>query len=102
MRFEIAPSVGAGCEPVEETGQGWLKFCTMEKVAHPLGPGNALVREIEAAQVTGVFTGFGERGRAAEAVARVAVEAAQAWLEAEVPVRFNVRPEITVFQLQYA
>ncbi len=37
-------------------------------------------------QVTGVFTGFAERGRRAEDVANEAVEAAEAWLKAEVPV----------------
>jgi RNA 3'-terminal phosphate cyclase (ATP) len=60
--------------------------CAVETVAHPKGPGNALVLEVEAEHVTGVFTAFGERGRSAEEVAREAVEAAKAWLEAGVPV----------------
>jgi RNA 3'-terminal phosphate cyclase (ATP) len=60
--------------------------CSVENVPHPLGPGNAAVLEIEAEQVTAVFTGFGERGRPAEEVARAAVEAAKAWLDANVPV----------------
>jgi RNA 3'-terminal phosphate cyclase (ATP) len=60
--------------------------CTIETVAHPIGPGNALMLEIEAAHVTAVFTGFGERGRPAEEVAREAVEAAKAWLHAGMPV----------------
>lgn len=60
--------------------------CEVETVPHPQGPGNALVLEIEAEHVTAVFTGFSERGRLAEAVAREAIEAAKTWLEAEVPV----------------
>ena len=60
--------------------------CSVESVPHPLGPGNAVVLEIEAEHVTAVFTGFGERGRPAEEVAKSAVETAKAWLEANVPV----------------
>ncbi len=60
--------------------------CAVEAVAYPKGPGNALVLEVEAEHVTGVFTGFGERGRPAEEVAKEAVEATRAWLMAEVPV----------------
>ena len=45
-----------------------------------------MVLQIEAENVTAVFTGFGERGRPAEEVARDAVEAARVWLEADVPV----------------
>ena len=60
--------------------------CSVESVPYPLGPGNAVVLEIEAEQVTAVFTSFGERGRPAEEVAKAAVEAAKAWLDANVPV----------------
>jgi RNA 3'-terminal phosphate cyclase (ATP) len=60
--------------------------CSVENVAHPIGPGNALVLEIEAEHATAVFTGFGERGRSAEEVGRQAVSAAQTWLDAGVPV----------------
>jgi RNA 3'-terminal phosphate cyclase (ATP) len=66
---------------------GWrAEECEVEVVAHPKGPGNALVLEIEAEHVTGVFTGFGERDRPAEEVALEAIEAAKLWLEAGVPV----------------
>jgi RNA 3'-terminal phosphate cyclase (ATP) len=58
----------------------------VERVQHPKGPGNALVLEVEAEHATAVFTGFGERGRPAETVAREAVAAARFWLEANVPV----------------
>lgn len=66
---------------------GWrADECGIEWVSHPTGPGNALVLELESETVTGVFTGFGERGRPAEAVAQQATEAAKGWLEADVPV----------------
>jgi len=60
--------------------------CTVQTIAYPKGPGNALVLEIETEHVCAIFTGFGERGRAAEEVAREAVEAAKIWLAADVPV----------------
>jgi len=60
--------------------------CSVENVPHPVGPGNAVALAIETEQVTAVFTGFGERGRPAEEVAKSAVEAAKVWLEANVPV----------------
>ena len=55
--------------------------CAIEAVQYPVGPGNAVVLAIETEHVTEVFTGFGERGRPAEEVAKSAVEAAKAWLE---------------------
>jgi len=60
--------------------------CSVEAVPHPKGPGNAVVLEIHTEHVTGIFTGFGERGRRAEEVARGALVAAKAWLQANVPV----------------
>jgi len=60
--------------------------CSIENVPHPKGPGNAVVLEIQTEHVTAIFTGFGERGRPAEEVAREAVTSAKAWLQAEVPV----------------
>lgn len=66
---------------------GWQETeCAVESVANPVGPGNALLLEIEAEHVTEVFTSFGERGRSAEEVAGEACESAKAWLDANVPV----------------
>jgi len=66
---------------------GWREDeCVVGSVENPLGPGNALLLEIEAENVTEVFTSFGERGRSAEEVGAEAAEAASAWLHAEVPV----------------
>jgi len=50
------------------------------------GPGNVLLLEIESEHVTEVFTGFGEVGVRAEAVAEQAVQEARHYLVADVPV----------------
>jgi len=60
--------------------------CSVETVPHPKGPGNVVVLEIQTEQVIAIFTGFGERGRPAEEVAKEAVDAVKVWLQAEVPV----------------
>ena len=70
--------------------------CGVETVAYPTGPGNALVLEIEAEHVTEVFTGFGERGRPAEEVAKSAVEAARVWLDANVPVDEHLADQLLI------
>jgi RNA 3'-terminal phosphate cyclase (ATP) len=70
--------------------------CVIETVQYPVGPGNAVVLAIEAEHVTEVFTGFGERGRPAEEVAKSAVEAAKAWLEAGVPVDEHLADQLLI------
>jgi len=50
------------------------------------GPGNVLLLEIESEHSTEVFTGFGEVGTRAEAVAEHAVQEARHYLAADVPV----------------
>lgn len=70
--------------------------CCVETVQHPMGPGNALVLAVEAEHVTGVFTGFGERGRSAAEVAKSAVAAARAWLDANVPVDEHLADQLLI------
>ena len=70
--------------------------CGVEAVPYPVGPGNAVVLAIETEHVTEVFTGFGERGRPAEEVAKFAVEAAKAWLEAGVPVDEHLADQLLI------
>jgi RNA 3'-terminal phosphate cyclase (ATP) len=70
--------------------------CGVEAVQYPVGPGNAVVLAIEAEHVTEVFTGFGERGRPAEEVAKSAVEAARVWLEAGVPVDEHLADQLLI------
>lgn len=65
----------------------WDESCySIEKVTNSRGPGNIVIIEIEAEHVTEVFTGFGEIGRPAEAVANLALQSYRRWLEADVPV----------------
>jgi RNA 3'-terminal phosphate cyclase (ATP) len=61
----------------------WLKA---ESTTNSPGPGNIVSLEIESENVTEVFTGFGERGVAAEAVADQAVVAARRYLASDVAV----------------
>ena len=56
------------------------------EVERPVGPGNIVTIELEYENVTEVFTGFGEIGRAAEAVAAHAVQQCQRYLEGDAPV----------------
>jgi RNA 3'-terminal phosphate cyclase (ATP) len=65
----------------------WDPECArIEHVQDAVGPGNAVIVDIVAEQVTEVFTGFGERGVSAERVgADVAGEVAE-YLAAAVPV----------------
>ncbi|MGH9760058.1 MAG: RNA 3'-terminal phosphate cyclase, partial [Blastocatellia bacterium] len=58
----------------------------VESVTNSAGPGNVVLIEIGSENVTEVFTGFGERGVAAEDVANAAVKLARKYLAAEVPV----------------
>jgi RNA 3'-terminal phosphate cyclase len=51
---------------------------------------------VETEHVTEVFTGFGERGRPAEEVARSAVEAAKAWIEAGVPIDEHLADQLLI------
>ena len=56
----------------------WL---VAEKVDNSRGPGNIVMIEIESDQVTEIFTGFGQRGLRAEAVAEQAVKDARQYLK---------------------
>ena len=92
---KLPSSVGERELTVVRQKLGWQpEDCHIETVANPAGPGNALVLEIETEHVTGVFTGFGERGRAAEDVARQSVAAARTWLEADVPVSDHLADQL--------
>lgn len=61
----------------------WLR---PEVIRNACGPGNAVSIEIESEYVTEVFTGFGERGVPAEAVAERAIKEARRYLASEVAV----------------
>ena len=61
----------------------WL---TAEVVDDSRGPGNVVMIEVECEHVTEVFTGFGERGVRAEAVAEQPVQQARRYLASEAAV----------------
>jgi RNA 3'-terminal phosphate cyclase (ATP) len=63
--------------------QEWLQ---VETVTNSHCPGNIVTLEIESEHLTEVFTGFGERGVAAEAVADQAVVATRRYLASDVAV----------------
>jgi RNA 3'-terminal phosphate cyclase (ATP) len=66
---------------------GWSEDCfTIEEVAGSRGPGNVVIIELESDNVTEVFTGFGQLGVRAEAVAEKALGEARDYLAAGVPV----------------
>lgn len=66
---------------------GWDRAaCTPEVIADAPGPGNALVAEVASTHVTEVFTGFGERGVSAEAVAEGVAREVRRYLATDVPV----------------
>lgn len=66
---------------------GWDESCfEIVPIADAPGPGNAVSIELQFEHVTEVFTGFGQRGVPAEHVARQALDSAQRYLDADVPV----------------
>ena len=66
---------------------GWSKdSLEVIEVRNSRGPGNVLSLEIESDALTEVFTGFGRRGKRAEAVADEVIEEAKAYLASPAPV----------------
>src|SRR5204863_6078384 len=59
-------------------------------------PGNVLLLEVESEHVTEVFTGFGEIGVRAEAVAEGAVQEARRYLAADVPVGRHLADQLLI------
>ena len=60
--------------------------CQIRQLPDDQGPGNIVTIEIASEHVTEVFTGFGQRGVRAEAVAEDAVQQTRKYLAAQVPV----------------
>lgn len=72
---------------VVEEELGWpLEWMEVKDLTQSFGPGNVVLLLIQSEQVTELFTGFGERGVRAEAVARAAASEARDYLDAGVPV----------------
>jgi RNA 3'-terminal phosphate cyclase (ATP) len=65
----------------------WDEGCfSIEEVADSRGPGNCVMIELESPHVCEVSAGFGQLGVRAEAVAAAALDGAQRYLNADVPV----------------
>jgi RNA 3'-terminal phosphate cyclase (ATP) len=65
---------------------GWDEGCfSVEEVHDSRGPGNVVLIELESEHLTEVFTGFGQIGVRAEAVAMRVLDEARAYLAAGVP-----------------
>jgi RNA 3'-terminal phosphate cyclase (ATP) len=76
-------------------GLSWDADCLhAEEVKDAQGPGNICMLEIESAHVTEVFTGFGERGRPAEAVAAAAIDEARRYLASGAPVGVHLADQL--------
>ncbi len=78
-----------GMRELEEVrrGLGWPpEALEMRQLPEGQGPGNILTIEMGSVHVTEVFTGFGQRGVTAEAVAQSAVAEAKAYLASGAPV----------------
>lgn len=74
----------------------WPETVGRVEEVHSPGPGNALIIEIETAEITEVFTAFGQRGVRAEAVAREAAEQARRYLDSSVPVGEHLADQLVL------
>lgn len=67
-------------------GTGWDPSCFEIREVHAMGPGNAVLLELESEAVTEIFSSIGEIGVRAETVADRAVQEMRHYLKAGVPV----------------
>lgn len=76
---------------------GWPRNgVDVEVVENSFGPGNVLLLEVEAENVTEVVTGFGEKGIRAEDVARKAVRDMRKYLASDAPVGLHLADQILI------
>ncbi len=76
---------------------GWpASDCVIETPEGVAGPGNVVMVEVVTEPVTELFTGFGQPGVRAEAVAGGAAQACRTWLAAGVPVGAHLADQILV------
>jgi RNA 3'-terminal phosphate cyclase (ATP) len=69
-------------------------FCRVEELDDVSGPGNVALIIVESEHVTEVFTGFGEKGTSAEAVANQAVSEAREYLGSGAPVGLHLADQL--------
>jgi RNA 3'-terminal phosphate cyclase (ATP) len=93
----LPPSIAERELAVVERKLGWDRSALHVEIAtRSAGPGNALSLEIESEHITEVFTGFGQRGVRAEAVADAAVSEVRRYLAAGVPVGPHLADQLLV------
>lgn len=74
---------------------GWEReSMQVVEVKNSQGPGNILLLEMESEHVCEIVTGFGEKGRSAEDVARMAIEEARAYLAMGAPVGVHLADQL--------
>ncbi|MCP5520422.1 MAG: RNA 3'-terminal phosphate cyclase [Verrucomicrobiales bacterium] len=74
---------------------GWGEECLAVETLNPAwGPGNVLMAELVSDALTEVFTGFGERGVAAESVAETLATGVKTYLAADVPVGTHLADQL--------
>jgi RNA 3'-terminal phosphate cyclase (ATP) len=74
---------------------GWSEDCfAIEELSGVYGPGNVVMIELEAENITEVCTSFGRKGVKAEAVAREALREAEEYLSTDVPVGRHLADQI--------
>jgi len=68
----------------------------VEECSNSQGPGNVVLVEVESSAVTEIFTGFGQRGVRAEAVAQRAANDAMRYLAAKVPIGPHLADQLII------
>ncbi|MCA9719396.1 MAG: RNA 3'-terminal phosphate cyclase [Myxococcales bacterium] len=75
-------------------GLGLTRAALRSREVKSVGPGNAVLVEVESERCTEVFADFGARGRPAEEVAEAAMKEARAYLDADVPVAEHLADQL--------
>jgi RNA 3'-terminal phosphate cyclase (ATP) len=76
---------------------GWeASCCSARSIGEAAGPGNIVVAEVESDNVREVFTGFGEKGISAEAVATTVARELRAYLASDVPVGRHLADQLVL------
>jgi len=70
--------------------------CATVEAVESAGPGNVVTVEVESEHVTEVFTGFGQKGVRAEAVARGVADEAWRYLDSGVPVGQHLADQLLI------
>ena len=70
--------------------------CRIEPIRDSIGPGNALVVEIETEALTEVFTAFGEKSVSAQKVAHDVADEAREYLASDVPVGRHLADQLLI------